>query len=85
MDNVSIKSFLGERAEYDQHGGGYIWGVHTNGKTQMIAEVRGYGAIQNLYIQKNGTVDFKGADSFQDMVGNFIAEAISEKLQREGA
>jgi hypothetical protein len=49
----------------------------------MIGEVRGYGAIQNLFIQPNGSVDFKKVDAFQDDLGRFIAEAINEKIIRD--
>jgi hypothetical protein len=83
-----IKSFIGERVYYDEWGGGYIWGVKKNG-VEMIAQVedveegnslvsvRGWGAIQNL---KNLPCT---PEEFQDHLGNFISDAINEKLERE--
>lgn len=79
-----IKSFMGNSVYYDPYGGGYIWGKETN---QMIAEaeeveegnavvsVRGWGAIQNL---KNLPCT---PEEFQDAIGEFIVEAINEKLK----
>lgn len=40
----------------------------------MIAEVRGWGAIQNLFKTQ------KEAADFQDELGKFIADAINYKL-----
>ena len=87
----AIKRFIGERVYYDEHGGGYIWGVgkEKHQGVQMIAQVedieegnavvsvRGWGAIQNL---KNLPCS---PEEFQDQLGDFIAEAINEKLERE--
>lgn len=84
-----IKSFIGDRVYYDEYGGGYIWGV--TGKreeVQMVAQVedveegnavvsiRGWGGIQHL---KNLPCS---QEKFQDYLGEFIADAINEKLNR---
>jgi hypothetical protein len=85
-----IKAFIGE-AEYDQWGGGYIWGK-TKKETQMIAQIneipeedikvnevlsiRGWGAIQHMF------KDVREAEEFQDELGKFISDAINEKLER---
>jgi len=86
----AIKSFIGFKVEYDNQGGGYIWGVKHD-DIQMIAQVedveeenavvsiRGWGAIQNL---KNLPCS---PEEFQDYLGNFIAEAINEKMERDGS
>jgi hypothetical protein len=59
---------------YDEYGQ-YLWSKQSSdGGSQLIGEVRGWGAIQNLNI--------KDPDKFQDEVGKFIAEAINEKVQR---
>jgi hypothetical protein len=85
-----IKSFIGDNVYYDEHGGGYIWGVKKDKEVQMIAQVedveegnpvvsiRGWGAIQNL---KNLPCS---PEQFQDYLGEFIVEAINEKLERDG-
>lgn len=53
-----------------------------NEDNQIIVELRGWGAIQNLpAFKKNGNYDLEGAGKFQDKVGEFIAAAINEKLQ----
>jgi hypothetical protein len=59
---------------YDEYGQ-YLWSKQSSdGGSQLIGEVRGWGAIQNLPITS--------PDKFQDEVGKFIAEAINEKVQR---
>jgi hypothetical protein len=85
-----IKEFIGT-AEYDEWGGGYIWGKSPSG-SQMIAQIndfpdktylivnevlsiRGWGAIQGMF------PDIKSAEEFQDELGRFIAEAINDKLK----
>jgi len=47
---------------------------------QIVADVRGWGAIQNLFINNDGEVDFEKAYKFQDEVGEWIADAINGKL-----
>jgi hypothetical protein len=73
---VTLNSFIGT-AKYDENGGGYIWGVDKQGGHQMIAEVRGWGAIQNLFNTQSEAADF------QDNLGRFIAEAINESLTQK--
>jgi hypothetical protein len=83
--------FIGDKVKYDEFGGGYIWGEHKNGSVEMIAQVdeptpeddyvlsiRGWGAIQNLC-----KTDNTYAERFQDFMGQFIADAINEKMERE--
>lgn len=83
VDKKDIINFIGSKAKFDDYGSGYIWGVNDEDELQMIGEVRGYGAIQNIFKDKNGGVNFVKADEFQDAVGKFIAEAITEKIERE--
>lgn len=80
MDNKQIIEFIGDECRTDE--AGYIWGTSTAGG-QMIAEVRGWGAIQNLFKNKDGSVDFDKAEAFQDKLSQFIADAVTEKIQRE--
>jgi hypothetical protein len=49
----------------------------------MIAEIRGWGAIQNMFINKDGSINFEDAEKFQDELGEFIADAINEKLMKQ--
>jgi hypothetical protein len=48
-----------------------------DGGSQMIGEVRGWGALQNEFKTE------EEAATFQDEVGKFIAAAINEKIQRD--
>lgn len=83
MNEPTIKDFLNGKVKFDEHQAGYFWVEYENKELQMIAEIRGYGAIQNLFIQPDKTVDFKKADAFQDELGKFIADAINEKIERD--
>jgi hypothetical protein len=42
----------------------------------MVAEVRGWGALQNEF------ATIEEAEKFQDEVGKFIADAINEKIEK---
>lgn len=69
-----------KKAKYDDYGQ-QIWGTDGDG-LQLIAEVRGWGAIQNLF-KKGKEFDLESAAEFQREVGKFIADAINEKIERE--
>jgi len=79
---MKIKDFIGTEVRFDDFGGGYFWGKQKDGGEQMIAEIRGYGAIQKMFLNKKGC-DFDKADKFQDDLGKWIAEAINDKLKQE--
>ena len=61
--------------QYDKYGT-HMWNVEQNDGMQMIADVRGWGAIQHLFKTEDE------ASKFQDEVGKFITEAIREKIER---
>jgi len=61
---------------YDEYGT-HIWSKDNEGDIQKIADIRGWGGIQQLF----GT--HKECEEFQDEVGKFIADAINEKVQRD--
>lgn len=87
---MKVIDFINGKVEYDKNGGQYFWIKDPKRGSQMLAEMRGWGAIQNLFIAgiksheslKNGTY-LHEAGKFQDMIGDFIAEAINEKIERE--
>lgn len=57
--------------------GTYLWSKQSkDGGSQMIGEVRGWGALQNIFQNE------VQAAAFQDEVGKFIADAINEKVAR---
>lgn len=76
-----INKFIGEKAIYDQMGQ-FIWGVDKQGNHQKIADLRGWGAIQNLFKNKDGTINFADAEKFQDALGEWIADALNNKLKQ---
>jgi len=78
MEN-EIKKFIGEKAVYDKMGQ-YIWAVDKDGGHQKLADLRGWGAIQNLFKDKKGAVNFADAEQFQDALGEWIVDAINKKL-----
>ena len=84
-----IAKFINGKVTYDKHGGQYFWinpqGVSykPQGEIRMLAEMRGWGHIQNMFKDKNGNIDEDAAAKFQDMVGDFIADAINEKTERQ--
>jgi hypothetical protein len=58
--------------------GQYLWSRQDeDGGSQMIGEIRGWGALQNEFKTE------EEASAFQDEVGKFIAAAINEKVQRD--
>ena len=78
-DNRKIADFIGEKAVYDRQGQ-FIWGENSKGEWEMLANVRGWGSIQQLFKSASGEVDEDKAMKFQDELGEFIASAINEKL-----
>jgi hypothetical protein len=81
VHHVKITDFIGKKAWFDECG--YIWGENKDGECQMLGEVRGWGAIQNLFKNKDESIDFKKAEDFQDALGHWIADAIQQKLNSE--
>lgn len=81
INEKEITEFIGTSASFDDYGG-YIWGNREDGHLQMIGEVRGWGAIQNLFKDANGNFELEKAEEFQDALGNFIVDAINEKIER---
>lgn len=71
----TIKTFINGPVSYDRSGQ-YFWVNDPKNGLQMLAELRGWGAIQNLFKSE------KGAEQFQDEIGEFIAAAINEKIER---
>ena len=82
---AKITDFINGPVTYDKEGQ-YIWINTPNGGLQMLGELRGWGHIQNMRQFKNsdGTTDIELAAKFQDEIGEFVAQAINEKIEREG-
>ena len=75
--DMKPQDFIGTKATYFEDGT-QIFGENEKGELQMILDVRGWGAIQNLF---KGNAQ-KAAD-FQDELGAWFVDAINEKLERE--
>lgn len=79
---MKVTDFIGVKSTYDEHGQ-YIWGVDKEGGHQKLADLRGWGAIQNLFKTKGGLINEEKAASFQNELGRWLVDAINEKLERE--
>ena len=72
-----IRDFIGKVTYQGDELGTYIWANRTDGTREIIGVVYGY----NTDIEKNEGKAV--AELFQDKLGEFIAEAINEKIKRE--
>lgn len=72
---MTIKQWL-SNVYYDEWGT-HIWNKEdTDGGSQLVADIRGWGRIQNEFKTE------EEAAQFQDEVGKFIVEAIREKIEK---
>lgn len=77
---MEVTKLIRGKVKYDKFGGQYFWITEPNGGSQMLAEMRGWGRIQNMFpMTEQGQKD---AAKYQDEIGDFIAEAINEKIER---
>lgn len=85
MTKPTIKDFLNGEIKFDPNGSGYFWIVKPDGNHEMLADmrIRGWGEIKNLFRSKAGLIDAEAAGNFQDDIGEFIAAAINEKIERD--
>ena len=72
---MTIKQWL-SNVYYDEWGT-HIWNKEKDGGSQLVADVRGWGRIQNEFKTQ------EEAAKFQDEVGEFIVQAIREKIERD--
>jgi hypothetical protein len=77
-----IVDFIGNKALYHV-GSGSILGVNPKEEVQLIADIRGWGAIQQLFKNTPSSLRAAKQEAFQDRLGEFIADAITEKIERE--
>lgn len=69
------QDFIGRKVIYDNHAQ-MIFGMKDKA-LQMLLDVRGWGAIQNLFKTQ------KKAAKFQNELGEWFADAINEKLNKD--
>jgi hypothetical protein len=73
---MSVEKCLSD-VYYDEFGT-HIWNRESNeGGSQLVADVRGWGRLQNEFATQ------EEASKFQDEVGRFIAAAIRDKIQND--
>jgi len=77
----TLKEFLKGKFVYDNYGQ-YIWLVQPDGNHQKIADLRGWGAIQNLFKEKDGRINMDAAADFQDELGQWYVNTLNEKLNK---
>ncbi len=75
MVNEEIKQYMNGPVTFDEGSGMFF-----SGDRNMIAQVRGWGHIQNMF-KKGNDYDLDAAAKFQDEIGRWIADAINEKLK----
>lgn len=73
MNKEKLKEFLGEKVKYDP-AGQMIFGGNKKTGDNLILDVRGWGTIQYMF------KDPRDAQKFQDDFGQFVVDAINEKL-----
>lgn len=82
MKQSTIKDFINGKVSYDKNVQ-FFWIHQSNGGVQMLADMRGWGRIQNMFKGSDGKIDVDLAEKFQDEVAEFIAQAINEKIERD--
>jgi hypothetical protein len=76
---MEILEYLKGHFEYDPNDQ-MIFLVQPNGNHQMFLDVRGWGAIQHLFpMTAEGN---KEAGEFQDSIGEWVANTLNEKLNK---
>lgn len=74
---MTIAEYIGDNLYYDKNSAQILSGGEgTNTDFRMIADVRGWGALTNIFKDEGKAVEF------QDQLGQFIADAINEKLRK---
>lgn len=79
---MKIPKFINGVIKYDNYGQ-YLWIIEPNGNHKKIADIRGFGEIQNMHKNKNGEIDIDSAIKDQDILGYWLAESLNEKIKNE--
>ena len=74
MSKMTVRKFLGVKIQYDP-GSNMIFAIDDKEGMQLILDVRGWGAIQNLFKTE------KEAVKFQDEMAEFITDAVNKQLK----
>lgn len=76
-----IKKFIGKKVIYDPSAGLIYCGDEHNVE-KIIPDVAGHKYIKELFKNKDGTINFADAEKFQDTLGEWIADALNNKLKQ---
>lgn len=74
---MTIEKWLSNVYQDSLVGGNKIWNKEQDGGSQLVAELRGWGALLKEF------ETMTEAEQFQDEVGKFIVEAIKEKILKD--
>jgi hypothetical protein len=72
---MTIEKWLSD-VYYDEYGT-HIWNKEQDGGNQLVADIRGWGRLQNEFSTQ------EEAEKFQNEVGEFIVQAIKEKILKD--
>lgn len=72
---MKIEDYIG-KPYYDKEGI-IIWGEGKDGGLHHICDIRGWGAIQNLFKTEEEAI------KFHDELGEWIADAFNQKLKNQ--
>jgi hypothetical protein len=74
---MTIEKWLSDVYQDNLVGGNKIWNKEQDGGSQLVAELRGWGALLKEF------ETMTEAEQFQDKVGEFIVQAIKEKILKD--
>ena len=72
---MTIEKWLSD-VYYDEYGT-HVWNKEQDGGNQLVADIRGWGRLQNEFSTQ------EQAEQFQNEVGEFIVQAIKEKILKD--
>lgn len=76
FEEKEIKEYLA--GTYFDQGSGMFFSQDRN----HVADMRGWGKIQNMFLSNDKSIDNDKAEEFQDALGKYIADAINQKLNQ---
>ena len=78
---MTVEEFIGKEVYYED-AGFMIFGKQEDGTNQLLLDVRGWGTIQYFFKDEQGNLDLNKAAKFQDKIGEWIVDAINQKIQK---
>jgi hypothetical protein len=74
---MTIEKWLSDVYQDSLVGGNKIWNKEQDGGSQLVAELRGWGALLKEF------ETMTESEKFQNEVGEFIVQAIKEKILKD--